>query len=479
MRRHRTQRVQPLLIPNQPRTGSLIPRFSVEPEIDPAGPLGEAPPRHALLERLGVEQPRRQAETRDREPHVPGGHHEDVRRPEPGQRGEHHHVGGHLRAGSYVADGVARVQADERVPHAHAAARRLVQRLARGDRVIDGVSSRLRDEHVEHVSAGEGVLEKSGKHLREPAVEPTLKHGRPGHHQRRLDHPLRRVEHLCAGGIVEPDGIKGVARAEERLHVQHGNHEFAHDEREERREQHPLGEEDAGAGLEEGEHPEQVQVLREAVKVPADELHAVARRDLEVELVSAVEGNLPRLANHLETEVLDPAPAEHEVHAAKDILGQVQLLGSLGHTAVPAHPGQVPDVGVPVVESHVQRLGHETLHDRPEDLLRERRERRDGSGSIGDHLLGETDEPGIPGELRQHVTKLQRLREVRVLVHVDCLHVHAGREGHAEVLVLGFTFADDGVAGESDPVRGYDTRGRAPRVERRPSMRHVPSYSSP
>ena len=142
------------------------------------------------------------------------------------------------------------------------------------------------------------------------------------------------------------------------------------------------------------------------MEVAANELHAVPRRDLEVELVGSVEGNLPRLAHHLESKVLDPPAAEHQVHPAEDILGQVQLLRSLGHPAVPAHPRQVPDVGVPVVEAHVERLGHETLHDCPENLLGKRRKRRDRSASVSDHLLGEADEPGVSNELRQHVAQL-------------------------------------------------------------------------
>ena len=67
---------------------------------------------------------------------------------------------------------------------------------------------------------------------------------------------------------------------------------------------------------------------------------------------------------------------------------------------------------------------------------------------------------------------------MRVLVHVDGLHVHPRRQRHAEILVLGFALADDGVAGKSDPVRRDDADWCAPRVECRPPMRHVPSYPS-
>ena len=97
--------------------------------------------------------------------------------------------------------------------------------------MVNGVPPGFGDEHVEHVSASKCMLKKSGEHLCEPAIKPTLQHGRPGHHQRRLDHPLRRIEYLCAGLVVESDGVEGVARAEEGLHVQHRDHELANDKR--------------------------------------------------------------------------------------------------------------------------------------------------------------------------------------------------------------------------------------------------------
>ena len=266
---------------------------------------------------------------------------------------------------------------------------------------------------------------------------------------------------------MEPHGVERVAVPEERLHVQHRDHQLAHDERGERREEQELGEEDARAGLEKRERAEKVQPLRQAVEVPRDELHAVPAGDLEVELVRAVEGHFASLAHHHEPHVLHAAAAQHQVHAAEDVLAQVQLPRSLGDAALPTHPPKVPHVGVPVVEPHVQGLRQEALDDRAEHLLRERGERRHRAAAVGDHLLGEAHQARRAGERRQRVAHLERLRQLAVLIHVDRLQVQTGREGHAEVLVLGLALAHDREAGETHAVRLAHRAGRVRHAPRR------------
>ena len=388
--RHGAQRLEPVGVPFGPasrlapagnadggRLGVLVPTSpAIEAEVDPGRPLRETVPHHALLERLRVEQPRRQRQARDREPDVPRGHQEDVPRAEPRDERQHHRVRRHVHGRRDVAGRIRGVQRHEAGAHVHAACGRLIDCLAGQHGVVDGVPARLGDEHVEDVRTGEGVLVEALEHLHEAAVQPPLQHGRPRHDERSLDHPLAGVEQFQADFFVEPHGVERVAIPEERLHVQHRDHQLAHDKRGKRREEQKLGEEDTRAGLEKRERAEKVQPFCQAVEVTRDELHAVPAGDLEVELVRAVEGNFASLANHHEPHVLHATATQHQVHAAEDVLAQVQLPRCLGDAALPAHPAEVPHVGVPVVKPHVQGLCQEALDDRAEHLLRERGERR-------------------------------------------------------------------------------------------------------
>mmetsp|Transcript_109177 Transcript_109177/g.282166 ORF Transcript_109177/g.282166 Transcript_109177/m.282166 type:complete len:233 (+) Transcript_109177:831-1529(+) len=153
-------------------------------------------------------------------------------------------------------------------------------------------------------------------------------------------------------------------------------------------------------------------------------------------------------------------PAQREVHAGEDVLGQVERLGRLGDAALLHHEDLVHDVRVAVVHPRPQgRVG--SLQDGAEGDLRGRGEVADRADVACDVLREPNDALRLRiaavtrAEFAEGAGQEQHLLEVSTLVGIDALRKMAAHEGNGVVLVVAFAVAKDGIPWQLDAQLGY------------------------
>mmetsp|Transcript_8911 Transcript_8911/g.21918 ORF Transcript_8911/g.21918 Transcript_8911/m.21918 type:complete len:469 (+) Transcript_8911:1319-2725(+) len=217
------------------------------------------------------------------------------------------------------------------------------------------------------------------------------------------------------------------------------------------------------AAVEEGEELKEINRSTYAEHIPRQGLHRVTAAELALELVELLEADvaaLPALDVLFEGDV--PAPQDG-VKPSEDVLRQVDALGGL-RDAAPGHVEDlVEEVGVAVVQAHLQGVVEHPLAERDEAPLLEGHVVGDRAQAAGEDVLAETDDRGrLPAvvlvELLEQVPHLDRLLEVALLVHVDRLDEFPAGEDDGVVLILRLPLADDRVPGELDPVHVLDPR---------------------
>mmetsp|Transcript_20921 Transcript_20921/g.47246 ORF Transcript_20921/g.47246 Transcript_20921/m.47246 type:complete len:231 (-) Transcript_20921:1141-1833(-) len=126
---------------------------------------------------------------------------------------------------------------------------------------------------------------------------------------------------------------------------------------------------EANVRVEHAQQLHQFQVKAEPHPLACGGLLCVTHRHFRVEGEHAHEAHVSPLA-HVEILSVDrPAPAQREIKAGEDVLGEVQAPRALRHTALLHHLQLVHEIRVPVVETRVQGPVQRSLDHGPKSEL--------------------------------------------------------------------------------------------------------------
>eukprot|EP00966_Prymnesium_polylepis_P200112 4637440-Prymnesium_polylepis.2 len=109
-------------------------------------------------------------------------------------------------------------------------------------------------------------------------------------------------------------------------------------------------------------------------------------------------------------------------------------------------PHLIPHVRVAIVEAYVKRIREKALDHCAEDKLVGRGKVRHRPLMLREDVLPETDDAHALLKPLEQVAHFVGLAHVIVLVHVERLYALSASKNDCVVLILGFPFADDGVA---------------------------------
>ncbi len=204
------------------------------------------------------------------------------------------------------------------------------------------------------------------------------------------------------------------------------------------------------------EQPKEIQPLTQSVHIAGSGLLGGTSGQLRLERVQLLHAHITPFTNlHVLVHARPTGTAaQHGIEARKNVLGQIDTLGCLGHTT-PRHEEQlVKHIRMAIMKAQIQWFGQNALPQCDETPFLQRHKICDGRQPSGENVFPEPDDRLLPFtvKLLQQLPAFQRLLQVGLLVHVDGLQKLAASENDGMVLVFGLALSHDGIARQLDTV---------------------------